>query len=72
MLSPAIIDILQNTPKCETILEKMDLAALWQWILCFAVVTFDLEHGHGLILLIVDLEVSYPPIPFSDKEKKTL
>ncbi|KAI8899335.1 hypothetical protein BC833DRAFT_586154 [Globomyces pollinis-pini] len=34
-------------------------------MLCFSVVNFDLELGHAL-------EYTYPPVPFSDAEQKTL
>lgn len=66
-LSPILASILSpdEEGKGDDTLEDLDLGALFQWILCFAVVNFDLETGHIL-------ECTYPPIPFSDEERKTL
>jgi hypothetical protein len=50
-ISP-LLDILSPSPAQEEVLEKLDLANLWQWILCFSVVNFDLEFGHSIKHLI--------------------
>ncbi|KAJ3257393.1 Protein dennd6a [Boothiomyces macroporosus] len=63
--SPELLDILSPNQDMKTSLSRLDLGNLWQWILCMCVVNFDLELGHAL-------EQTYPPIPFSDAEKKTL
>ncbi|KAJ3273251.1 Protein dennd6a [Terramyces sp. JEL0728] len=63
--SPELLDILSPNQEMKTSLSKLDLGNLWQWILCVCVVNFDLELGHAL-------EQAYPPIPFSESEKKTL
>jgi hypothetical protein len=65
ILSNTLEEMLVATPKVEKILSKLDLGSMWQWILSFAVVTFDLELGH-------DIQASFPPITFSDSEKRTL
>jgi hypothetical protein len=47
-ISPSLVEILSpsNDEEKETLL-KLDLGMLFQWILCFALVKFDLETGHG-------------------------
>lgn len=66
-LSTGLLDILSPaaTEYEKDNLSKVDLGQLFQWVLCFAVVNFDLEKGHFL-------ELTYPPIPFSDEERHTL
>ncbi|KAJ3053188.1 hypothetical protein HK097_004844 [Rhizophlyctis rosea] len=44
---------------------SLNLAMFWQWVLCFCVVNFDLELGQAL-------EHIYPPIDFSEDEKKNM
>ncbi|KAJ3254899.1 hypothetical protein HK104_007184, partial [Borealophlyctis nickersoniae] len=44
---------------------SLNLAMFWQWTLCFCLVNFDLELGQAL-------ERVYPPIDFSEDEKRTI
>lgn len=43
----------------------LNLGTLWQWILCFCIVNFDLEDGQSL-------ECIYPPVDLTDSEKRTV
>ncbi|KAJ3039424.1 Protein dennd6a [Rhizophlyctis rosea] len=51
-------------PLDESLL-SLNLGMFWQWVLCFCVVNFDLELGQAL-------EYIYPPIDFSEDEKKNI
>jgi hypothetical protein len=53
------------SPLTDGMLSKMDLGKLWRWILCICTVNFDLDKGQ-------DLEFVYPPLEFTNEEKKTL
>jgi hypothetical protein len=65
-LSPGLLDILSPSSEREKdSLLNLDLGQLFQWVLGFSVVNFDLEKGHSL-------ELTYPPIPFSAEERNTL
>ncbi|KAJ2997727.1 Protein dennd6a [Globomyces sp. JEL0801] len=64
-ISAELLDILTPNGNADHNLQELDLGNLWQWMLCFSVVNFDLELGHAL-------EYTYPPVPFSDAEQKTL
>ncbi|KAI8915255.1 hypothetical protein DFJ77DRAFT_430348 [Powellomyces hirtus] len=44
---------------------SLNLRMFWQWILCVCLVNFDLELGQAL-------ECVYPPIEFSEAEKKNI
>ena len=46
-------------------LEMLNLNGFLSWVLCFCVVTFDLEKGQAL-------ELVYPPITLSPEEKKNM
>jgi hypothetical protein len=47
-ISPKLADILSpSTKKEKENLKKLDLGQLFQWILGFSIVNFDLESGHG-------------------------
>ena len=52
-------------PDMQRMLERMNLGQVWQWIYCIGTVNFDLDIGQ-------DLEFMYPPLDFSDEEKKFL
>jgi hypothetical protein len=71
-ISPGLLEILSSNPEQQQKLENLDLGNLWQWILCLCVVNFDLELGHGNQTIDLELENSFPPIPFSEQERKTL
>ena len=49
----------------DSMLSKMNLGKLWQWILCICTVNFDLDKGQ-------DLESVYPPLDFTNAEKKNM
>jgi hypothetical protein len=46
-------------------LEKLNLGALWQWMLCICCINFDLDKGHLL-------EYVYPPLEFSPEEQSSM
>ncbi|EGF77400.1 hypothetical protein BATDEDRAFT_91628 [Batrachochytrium dendrobatidis JAM81] len=64
--SPVLISLLSptKTPINDALL-RLNLAAFWQWMLCFCIVNFDLEMGQAL-------ELVYPPIDFTEGEKRTI
>ncbi|KAJ3361835.1 hypothetical protein HDU91_003721 [Kappamyces sp. JEL0680] len=65
-ISPGLKEILSPVSVEENDnLNHLDLGQLFQWILGFSIVNFDLESGHVL-------EHTYPPIPYSEQERRTL
>ncbi|KAH9248472.1 hypothetical protein BASA81_013871 [Batrachochytrium salamandrivorans] len=64
--SPVLITLLSPTKEpINDALLRLDLGAFWQWVLCFCIVNFDLEIGQAL-------EMVYPPIEFTENEKRTI
>ncbi|KAI8822084.1 uncharacterized protein EV422DRAFT_577802 [Fimicolochytrium jonesii] len=59
MLSPGIASTMEQE------LSRLDIRRYLQWILCFALVNFDLELGQAL-------ECVYPHVGFSEAEKKNI
>ncbi|KAI9094902.1 hypothetical protein DFS34DRAFT_627620 [Phlyctochytrium arcticum] len=53
------------SPSAQDALSRLDVQRMFQWVLCFAVVNFDLELGQAL-------ECLYPPFEFSDAERKNI
>jgi hypothetical protein len=52
-ISPGLAEILSPADENEMeILSKLDLGMLFQWILCFCIVKFDLSTGHGNFLIL--------------------
>ncbi|KAI8589363.1 hypothetical protein BDZ88DRAFT_418612 [Geranomyces variabilis] len=62
-LSPA--GALVSPNPMDYALLSLNLRMFWQWILCICVVTFDLDTGQAL-------ECVYPPIDFSEDERKNI
>jgi hypothetical protein len=46
-------------------LSKIDLGRLWQWVSCIIGMDFDMDTGPSV-------EVVYPPLEFTEEEKKQL
>lgn len=46
-------------------MSDLDMGRLVEWILCLNLVTFDLDKGHTI-------EITFPPVPFSVDEKRTI
>ncbi|TPX71120.1 hypothetical protein SpCBS45565_g01383 [Spizellomyces sp. 'palustris'] len=53
------------SPALDDGLLNLELKKFWEWVLCFCVVNFDLELGQAL-------ECVYPPIDFTESERKNI
>lgn len=61
---PQFSNFIQNDLKTDA-LKQLDLGLFWQWMVCFAVVNFDLDTGQSV-------EFVYPPINLLPSEKSNM
>ncbi|KAI8928173.1 hypothetical protein BC831DRAFT_449471 [Entophlyctis helioformis] len=65
-VSPELMALLSPSKTApDDALLRLNLGSFWQWVLCFCIVNFDLEVGQAI-------ELIYPPVQFTDSEKKTI